>query len=123
MAKIFFDTNYVVGLVNRIPETDTEILNNHEGFISALSCHILFYINKIAVPDEKTNAFLDDFNIVDLTNSVLRKALEGPTGDLEDNIQLLSAIENDCEYFLTADKKLLKMKYFGRLQIVNTLAD
>lgn len=76
MAKVFLDANYLVGLVNRAPEVvDTEILDQHQGFVSILSCHILFYVNKINVPDEKTNSFLEDFNLVDLNQDTLNKAL------------------------------------------------
>ena len=121
MEKVFLDANYFIGLVNRAPETDVDILHKFQGYVSVLSCHILFYINNIKVPDAKINSFIDDFNMIELTNDILHKGLEGPTQDLEDNIQLFSAIEAECEYFLTFDKSLLKMKYFGKLAIVNRL--
>lgn len=43
------------------------------------------------------------------------------SNDLEDNIQLNSAIKADCNFFLTFDKKLLKMKFFGKMKIVSSL--
>src|SRR3989344_4412201 len=58
MAKVFLDANYFIRLANRAPEVDTEILDKHEGYIATLSCHILFYINKIDVPDSETNSFI-----------------------------------------------------------------
>ena len=121
MDKVFLDANYFVGLVNRVPEINIEILNKRQGFVSVLSCHILFYINNIKVPDAKINTFIDDFNIVELTKDIIFKGLEGPTQDLEDNIQLLSATETECEYFLTFDRNLLKMKFFGRTVITDKL--
>ncbi len=121
MARIFLDANYLVGLANRAPEVDTEILDEHKGFISALSCHILFYINKIAVPDEKMNSFISDFNLVNLSQDILDKALQNPTADLEDNIQLHSAAEANCDFFLTFDQKLLKLKFFGKMELKSTL--
>ncbi len=121
MAKVFLDTNYFIRLVNRAPEVDTEILDKHQGFISILSCHILFYVNKIHVPDKKTNSFIDDFNLVELSQDILNKALFNPTDDLEDNIQLHSAAEADCDLFLTADQDLLNMKFFGKVRIVPNL--
>lgn len=121
MAKVFLDANYFIGLVNRAPEVDTEILDKHKGFVSALSYHILFYINKVKVPDEKMNSFIKDFNIIDLSQDILSKALGSPTKDLEDNVQLHSAAEAECDLFLTADKKLLDMKFFGKTQIVSYL--
>lgn len=117
MAKVFLDANYFIGLANRAPEVDTEILDKHQGFISSLSCHILFYINKIKVPDAKMNSFIDDFNLIELSHDILDKSLTGPTKDLEDNIQLHSAAEAECDFFLTNDKKLLKLKFFGKTEI------
>ena len=117
MAKVFLDTNYFIGLANRAPEVETEILDEQKGFISVLSCHILFYVNKITVPDVKMNSFISDFNLINLSQDILDKALVGPTKDLEDNIQLLSAAKADCDFFLTNDSKLLKMKFFGKTEI------
>ena len=122
MAKVFLDTNYFIGLANRVPEVETDILHKHQGFVSILSCHILFYINKEEVPNEKVNSFINDFNLINLDTSILKKSLVGPTKDLEDNIQLYSAVESECQYFLTFDKELLKMKYFGKMEIVDTLS-
>ncbi len=122
MAKIFLDANYFIGLVNRAPEVvDIENLDKHQGFVSILSCHILFYVNKINVPDEKTNSFLEDFNFIDLNQGILNKALIGPTADLEDNIQLHSAVEAECELFLTYDEKLLKLGFFGKMRLTPSL--
>ena len=121
MARVFLDANYFIGLVNRTPETDTEILDKHVGFVSVLSCHILFYVNKINVPDTETNSFINDFNLIELSQHILDKALQGPTSDLEDNIQLHSAVEADCDIFLTNDKQLLKLKFFGKLQLKSSI--
>lgn len=121
MAKVYVDTNYFIGLVNRTPETDVDILNKHYGYVSVLSCHILFYINKELVPNIKLNKYINQFHTVGLPENLLKTALEGPTVDLEDNIQLHSASKSDCDYFLTFDKKLLKMKFFGKMRIVSTI--
>ena len=121
MAKVYIDTNYFIGLVNRTPETDPEILHSHDGYVSVLSCHILFYINKEHVPNIKLNKYINQFHTVGLPENLLKIALEGPTNDLEDNIQLHSAIKPECDYFLTFDKKLLKMKFFGKMRIVSTI--
>ncbi|MBI3559669.1 hypothetical protein HY087_00890 [Candidatus Gottesmanbacteria bacterium] len=121
MARVFLDANYFIGLVNRTPETEVDILEGHKGYISALSCHILCYVNKIKLPDKKIQVFAEDFFIVNLTDSIIQKAFASPTADMEDNIQLHSAVEADCDYFLTSDKKLLAMIYFGKTKIVSTL--
>ena len=121
MAKVYLDTNYFIGLANRAPEVETEILDEHQGFISTLSCHILFYVNKIDVPDAKMNSFISDFNLIDLSQNILVKALQGPTEDLEDNIQLLSATESERDIFLTKDQKLLKIKFYGKTRIASEI--
>lgn len=121
MAKVFLDTNYFIGFANRAPEIDTESLGSHQAFVSVLSCHILFYVNKIKVPDIETSSFIKDFNLVELGPETLYKALDGPTPDLEDNIQLHSAAESECDFFLTQDKKLLNLKYFGKTRISQEL--
>lgn len=122
MAKVFLDANYFIGLANRTPETDVDILNGQKGYISALSCDILCYVNKVKLPDKKIQAYTEEFILVHLTNALIEKAFDGPTSDMEDNIQLHSAAEADCDYFLTNDKKLLAMTYFGKTKMVSTLA-
>ena len=119
MAKVFVDANYFIGIVNRAPEVDEEVLDQHQAFISVLSCHILFYINKIKVPDVEMNSFISDFNLINVNQKILHKSLQGPTDDLEDNIQLHSAVEADCDFFLTYDKKLLALTFFGKARITN----
>lgn len=101
MARVFLDTNLL--------------------FISPLSTHILFYARKLKVPDHEVNELQEQFGIVPLTKYVLDKALEGPTNDLEDNIQLHSGAEADCDIFLTSDEKLLKLKFFGKMELKSTL--
>lgn len=122
MAKIFLDTNYFIGLANRAPEVNAEALDEQIGYVSILSCHILFYVNKISVPDAKMNSFINDFNLIGLNQGILDKALEGPTTDLEDNIQLHSAAEAECDIFLTSDQKLLRLKFFGKTVIQSSLS-
>jgi predicted nucleic acid-binding protein len=118
MAKVFVDTNCFIGLVNRIPEIASEDLQVHEAYISILSCHILFYVNKITTPDAAINSFIEDFLLVPLDTKILQPALLGPTEDLEDNIQLHSAVKANVDFFVTLDKKLLSMKFFGKTHIV-----
>lgn len=122
MDKVFVDANYFIGLVNRTPETEVETLDKYECYISTLSCHILFYVNKVKVPEEKLNSYINDFNLIELSENILNKSIQGPTKDLEDNIQLHSAAEAECDYFLTNDEKLLKMKFFGKTKIEESLA-
>ncbi len=120
MANIYLDTNKVLDIAFRNQAT-RDSLDGQNVFISPLSIHILCYTEKRIVPDELVMALVREHLIVDLTADILEKALGGPTSDLEDNIQLHSAAEAECDYFLTSDKKLLAMKFFGKARIVDTI--
>lgn len=121
MAKVFLDTNIYIDAVHRNPDINDEFIN-HDIYYSHLSTHILYYAQKLKVPNAAIQVIGEKFQGVDLTSSILKNALTGPTKDLEDNIQLHSAAEADCDYFLTNDTKLLAMTYFGKTKMVNTLA-
>ena len=121
MKKIFLDANFFIDLIERRSEIDIYQFKNQALFISPLTVHIYFYVYKIKIADQKFLSFLDFFNLVDLNEEILRNAFEGPTNDLEDNIQLHSASFSDCDLFLSSDKKLSKIKFFGKVKIQNKL--
>jgi predicted nucleic acid-binding protein len=120
MANIFLDTNYIFDIFER-NVLKRSILAEHRVFISPLSYHIYVYTAKKKVPDSFLIDSLQDLTMVDLTSDILLKALHQPTSDLEDNIQLHSASSARCDYFLTSDKQLLKIKYFGQVEIVDKI--
>ena len=118
MARIFLDTNFYIDVTKRA-KGKWDALAGNLLFISPLSAHILFYTRKLRVPEKEVNELQEQFGIVPFTKYILDKAMEGPTADLEDNIQLHSAAEADCDLFLTGDKKLLNLKFFGKTRIVS----
>lgn len=120
MARVFLDTNAYIDAVHRNVEIIRQFLG-HKIFYSPLSTHILFYASNLKVPHQTIRATEEEFEIIDFTSIILTKALNGPTSDLEDNTQLHSAAEAECDYFLTSDKKILAMKFFGKTKIVDTL--
>lgn len=123
MAKVFLDTNYFIDAIHREPEQDIlALLEDYVVYISPLSFHIYCYIYKIKVPDKKVTAQKEKFQIVELSEDILDRSLRGPTPDLEDNIQLHSCAEAECDYFLTQDKKLLNLKFFGKTRIAQSPA-
>jgi len=123
MAKVFLDANYFIDLVEeRKQEVSLNKFREQQLFISSLSIHILTYIYKYKIPDKGLNVALKKFNIIDLDKQVVDKSLLGPTSDFEDNIQLHSAAEAECDLFLTEDKKLLDLKFFGKTQVVNSIS-
>lgn len=122
MARIFLDTNYFIDAVHRKPEKQIlDRLLGHIPFISTLSLHIYCYSYKIKIPNLKVISQKEKFQMVDFSSNILEKSLIGPTEDLEDNIQLHSAVESECDIFLTEDKKLLDLKFFGKIKFALNL--
>ncbi len=120
MAKAFLDTNYILDIFMR-KTRDLSYTGGNDLFISPLSIPTICYVHKIHMPSEKIKNILQDLFTINLTDSILKKSLSGPTQDIEDNIQLHSASSSHCDYFLTSDKQLLKMKFFGEVEIVQSL--
>ena len=120
MAKIFLDTNYFIDALHRKPEKEIlESLENNSIYISPLSVHIYCYIFKINIKNMPISMQIDTFQLVDFSDEIVARALEGPTSDFEDNVQLHSAANAHCDVFLTEDKKLLEMKFFGKVKITH----
>lgn len=119
MAKIFLDTNYFLDIVWRNTQKSPFLSSgDNQIYISILSVHIYAYSAKIKIPDQNLVDELKKFIILDLNEKILNMAITGPTTDLEDNIQLHSAAEADCDLFLTNDKALLKMTFFGKTRLL-----
>ncbi|TSC87875.1 MAG: Uncharacterized protein G01um10147_378 [Microgenomates group bacterium Gr01-1014_7] len=122
MAKIFLDANIFIDAIHRAPEK--HILEDLEGnviYVSPLSFHIYCYTFKIKIPNKKVYEQRDKFQLAGLSETILNQALLGPTSDLEDNIQLHSAIDAECDLFLTQDDKLLDLIFFGKMRIHRTI--
>lgn len=120
MATIYLDTNILIDLYKR-DASQLKALTKHKLHISPLSCHILCYATKTKIPSPKLDVLIKKMGIISLSNIILQRALIGPTGDLEDNLQLHSASQAKCQYFLTRDKLLLKLGYFGDTAIVSKI--
>ncbi|KKS97510.1 MAG: hypothetical protein UV73_C0008G0030 [Candidatus Gottesmanbacteria bacterium GW2011_GWA2_43_14] len=117
MAKIFLDANYFIRVITKRSDNDFSPLTSNLLFISPLSVHIFYYVYKIRVPDGKILKLMDFFNIISLTDEIITRSGVGPTTDLEDNVQLHSASAAGCSYFLTQDRGLLRMKFFGKTAV------
>src|SRR5258708_2399751 len=115
MAKIFLDTTIYIDIIKARSDRELEDLQSHDLYISPLSVHILAYVFKYKIPDTELDINKELFNIVPFTSKIVENALVGPTSDFEDNVQLRSAAEAECDIFLTEDKKLLSMKFFGKV--------
>lgn len=121
MARVFLDTNILIDLAEKRKDLDSSSFNNEKLFLSPLSVHILFYVTKRKIPYATISEIIDMLSFVQFDDIICYKALEGPTADFEDNAQLHSAAEADCNIFLTSDKKILGMKFFGKVKIQSEL--
>jgi predicted nucleic acid-binding protein len=119
MDKIFLDTNVYIDILENRSSDTISVLDNKLLYISALSVHIHLYIYKYKLPNRSLSKAISEFNIIEIDLGVTKQALEGPTDDFEDNLQLHSATKQDCNLFVSRDKKLLKMIYFGKMKIIS----
>lgn len=118
MARVFLDANALIDLVERRENQTVGYFSKEKLFISPLSLHILLYVFKRKVPYRRLLDIEEIFTLITLDEFISYKALSGPTSDFEDNIQLHSAAEGGCDFFLTSDKKLLEMKFFGKTKLI-----
>lgn len=121
MARIFLDANYFIDLVEQRREIEISQFLSHALFLSPLSLHVLIYVYRYKIPNKNLAKITRYFSLVSLNEIVTQRALLGPTDDFEDNLQLHSAAQAKCDFFLTHDKKVLRLGYFGNTQIVQEL--
>ncbi|OGK15561.1 hypothetical protein A2774_06080 [Candidatus Roizmanbacteria bacterium RIFCSPHIGHO2_01_FULL_39_12c] len=121
MAKVFLDTNILIGFLEKQDQKLKFSLKGHKLFLSPLSIHISIYVVRQKMPFTKLSNIKDSFSLISFSKDIVDKALLGPTTDFEDNVQLHSAVASDCEFFLTSDQALLKLNFFGKTRIVNSL--
>ena len=122
MAKVFLDANIFIDIIEKRASIAIEDFREHILFISPLSIHILTYTYKYKIPDKKLDGLEKLYNLVAYDLPIVLNSLTGPTNDFEDNVQLHSAAQTDCDFFLTSDVKLLKLKFFGKVKIESGLS-
>jgi predicted nucleic acid-binding protein len=121
MANIFLDTNAFIDLVKNRRNLGNLDYSKDRFYISVLTIHIFTYAMKIKIPNKSLDQALKMYQIIPIEVSTALKALSGPTSDFEDNIQLHSAVDSECDYFLTNDQALIKLSYFGKTKITSTI--
>lgn len=121
MQKIFLDANFFIDFLQKRKNIDINDFKDKILYVSALTIHIFIYVFKIKIPDKNLTDLLSFFNLAKIDNDIVINSLQGPTDDFEDNIQLHCASSYDCDFFLTSDKNLLKMKFFGEVRIVEKM--
>jgi predicted nucleic acid-binding protein len=115
--KLFLDTNIVIDVIaNREPfvEDSRIILNlcetgKAEGVISALTlCTISYVLRKFATPGMMRTKLRDLRNIltpIDLSVSLLDKAIASSITDFEDAVQFYTAAYSDADVIITRNIK------------------
>ena len=115
--KLFLDTNIVIDVIaNREPfAEDSRIILNlcetgkAEGIISALTlCTISYVLRKFATPGMMRTKLRDLRNIlkpIDLSVSLLDKAIVSSITDFEDAVQFYTAAYSDADVIITRNIK------------------
>lgn len=122
MAKVFLDANILINIVEKRGGVSLDDLNEHELFISPLSVHVLMYVAKQKIPYPVLFQMIHHFSLVPFGHLILQPSLEGPTNDFEDNVQLHSAAQAECDVFLTEDRELLDLTFFGKTKVLQKLS-
>ena len=115
--KLFLDTNIVIDVIaNREPFVkDSRIILNlcetgkADGIISALTlCTISYVLRKFATPGMMRTKLRDLRNIltpIDLSVSLLDKAIASSITDFEDAVQFYTASYSDADVIITRNIK------------------
>ena len=115
--KLFLDTNVVIDVIAaREPFiADSRAIFNlcetgkAEGSVSALTlCTVSYVLRKFSTADTLRHQIRDLRNTlppVDLTASLLDKAISSTIADFEDAVQFYSAVYTDADFIITRNAK------------------
>ncbi len=133
MKKFFLDTNILIDIMTERDAKTVSLkkilpyMQHSQIYLSSLSIHIAFYTLKIKPNSSIHNKILEIsklINIVPLSKDILTQALNSFTIDFEDTLQYFSALDQNCDYILTRDKKdfeRIKKLIPTDIQIIDTL--
>ena len=115
--KLFLDTNVVIDVIARREpffEDSCEVLSlcetgKADGVVSAITfCTISYVLRKFSTADTLRHQIRDLRNTlppVDLTASLLDKAISSTIADFEDAVQFYSAVYTDADFIITRNAK------------------
>jgi predicted nucleic acid-binding protein len=117
--KIFFDINVVLDYtLQRDNFDDMKIIiesmeqGYQKGFITSATIHTLSYFLSKEYEQQKVKAILLDLlsfiTVIDAPQNVINNALLANFNDIEDALQVYTALHYKMNYFITSDKKLMK---------------
>ena len=133
MKKVYLDTNILIDIlldrdlehisINKI----TPFLKQSQVYMSTLSVHITYYILKIkpnTSMHRRSMALINRINLVPLSQEIINQSLNNFSIDFEDTLQYYSALDQNCDYILTRDKKnfnKIKELIPSKIEIIDTL--
>lgn len=115
--KIFVDTNIFLDLILKRDGFEEALIilnscnqNLFNGYVADITLLNIDYIasKQVKEVEDFLKVVNESFNVVGANNQMFAKALMLDNSDLEDNIQYLCSVENDCELIITNDKGFYK---------------
>lgn len=117
--KLFLDVNVLLDFTLKrenyidIKNVITSIENEfHKGYITSATLHTLsYFLTKefgLKTTKEILLNLLETFTVIDAQKDVLKNALHSNFNDIEDALQVYTALSLKMDFFLTNDKKLKK---------------
>ena len=117
--KIFFDINVILDYTLQRNNFDDMkiIIDNiergyHRGYITSTTIHTLSYFLSKEYGQQKVKIILLDLlsfiTVIDAPQDVINNELHANFNDIEDALQVYTALHYRMNFFLTSDKKLIK---------------
>ena len=116
--KIYFDVNVILDYtLQRSNFNDIEIIFNNienglqRGYITSATIHTVSYF--LSKEYEQKNVkkillgILSTITVIDAPQEILNNALQANFNDIEDALQVYTALHYKMDFFLTSDKKLI----------------
>ena len=116
--KIYFDVNVILDYtLQRSNFNDIEIIFNnienglHRGYLTSATLHTVSYFLSKEYKQKKVKeillGILSTITVIDAPQEILNNALQANFNDIEDALQLYTAMHYKMDFFLTSDKKLI----------------
>jgi predicted nucleic acid-binding protein len=116
--KIYFDVNVILDYtLQRSNFNDIEIIFNnienglHRGYLTSATIHTVSYFLSKEYKQKKVKeillGILSTITVIDAPQEILNNALQANFNDIEDALQLYTALHYKMDFFLTSDKKLI----------------
>ena len=117
--KIYFDINVLLDLtLQRSNFNEVELIMNEiqngfkKGFLTGATIHTLSYFLSKRYDQKKVKELLLNLlsiiNVIDAPQNIINKALHANFNDIEDALQVYTALHFNMDCFITTDKKLKK---------------